>query len=99
MHTMSNKTTAKNLEARFEAGDDILDYFDLTKASRPLLKKERINLDIPHWMILRIDQVASRKGMASITVLSREAQKAAGELGSIDETRDFLEQLRAWKTA
>src|ERR1035437_5815915 len=35
----------------------------------------------------------------SITVLSREAQKAAGELGSIDETRDFLEQLRAWKTA
>jgi predicted DNA binding CopG/RHH family protein len=64
MHTKSNKTTAKNLEARFEAGDDILDYFDLTKASRPLLKKERINLDIPHWMILRIDQVASRKGMA-----------------------------------
>jgi predicted DNA binding CopG/RHH family protein len=64
MASMSNKTTAKNLEARFEAGDDILDYFDLTKASRPLLKKERINLDIPHWMILRIDQVASRKGMA-----------------------------------
>jgi predicted DNA binding CopG/RHH family protein len=61
---MSNKTTARNLEARFEAGEDMLADFELTKAARPLLKKERINLDIPHWMILRIDQVASRKGMA-----------------------------------
>ena len=61
---MSDKTTARNLESRFESGEDVLDYFDLSKASRPLLKKERINLDIPHWMILRIDQVANRKGMA-----------------------------------
>lgn len=35
----------------------------LAKASRPLLEKERINLDIPHWMILKIDRVARRKGM------------------------------------
>ena len=61
---MSDKTTAENLEARFDAGEDVLDYFDLSKASRPMLKKERINLDIPHWMILRIDQVATRKGLA-----------------------------------
>lgn len=61
---MSDKTTARNLESRFESGEDVLDYFDLSKASRPLFEKERINLDIPHWMILRIDQVANRKGMA-----------------------------------
>ena len=61
---MSDKTTTQTLESRFAAGEEVLDYFDLSKASRPLLKKERINLDIPHWMILRIDQVASRKGMA-----------------------------------
>jgi hypothetical protein len=30
----------------------------------PLLEKERINLDIPHWMILKIDRVARRKGMS-----------------------------------
>ena len=34
---------------------------------------------------------------SSITMLSCETQKAAGELGIIDETRDFTEQLRAWK--
>jgi predicted DNA binding CopG/RHH family protein len=61
---MSSKTTTQNLEARFEASEDVMDYFDLSKASRPLLKKERVNLDIPHWMILRIDRIAERKGIA-----------------------------------
>jgi predicted DNA binding CopG/RHH family protein len=60
----SNRTTAENLEARFDSGEDVMDYFDLSKASRPLLKKERVNLDIPHWMVVRIDRIASRKGMA-----------------------------------
>ena len=62
-HIMSNKTTAENLERKFDQGEDVMDYFDLAKASRPLLEKERINLDIPHWMILKIDRVARRKGM------------------------------------
>ena len=64
MRIMSSKTTTQNLEARFGAGEDVMDYFDLSKASRPLLKKERVNLDIPHWMILRIDRIAGRKGIA-----------------------------------
>jgi predicted DNA binding CopG/RHH family protein len=63
VYIMSNKTTAENLERRFAKGEDVTDYFDLAKASRPLLQKERINLDIPHWMILKIDRVARRKGM------------------------------------
>ena len=63
MHIMSNSTTAKNLETRFDAGEDVLDYFDLAKASRPLLQKERVNLDMPHWMIVRIDRIARRKGI------------------------------------
>jgi hypothetical protein len=55
--------TARNLEVRFDAGDDVLDYVDLDKASRPLLQKERVNPDIPHWMVLRIDRIARRKGI------------------------------------
>jgi len=62
-HIMKSKTTAGNLERKFDEGEDVMDYFDLAKASRPLLDKERINLDIPHWMILKIDRVARRKGM------------------------------------
>ena len=60
---MSDKTNAKNLQTRFDAGEDVLDYFDLGKAARPLLQKERINLDVPHWMVLRIDRIAMRKGI------------------------------------
>lgn len=29
---MKKKTTAENLEARFDAGEDVLDYFDLKNA-------------------------------------------------------------------
>ena len=65
---MSDKTTARNLEARFDAGEDVLDYFDLDKATQPLLEKERVNLDIPHGMVLRIDRTAKRKG------ITRQAQ-------------------------
>jgi hypothetical protein len=32
MKTTLGETTAENLEARFEAGEDVLDYFDLDRA-------------------------------------------------------------------
>ena len=60
---MSDRTNAQNLEARFDSGEDVMDYFDLSKASRPLLEKERVNLDIPHWMVVQIDRIARRKGI------------------------------------
>ena len=60
----SNKTTAKNLETRFDAGEDVSDYFDTEKAFRLNHRKERVNVDMPHWMILKIDRIAGRKGLA-----------------------------------
>jgi hypothetical protein len=63
-HSISiTKTNSTNLKRKFDQSEDVMDYFDLAKASRPLLQKERINLDIPHWMILKIDRVARRKGL------------------------------------
>ena len=58
------KTTAENLEARFDAGEDVLDYFDVSRMTRPGLKKNRVNVDMPQWMIGRLDQIASRHGIA-----------------------------------
>ena len=60
----SNKTTRKNLEARFDAGADVTDYFAVEKAFRRNHCKERVNVDMPHWMILKIDRIAGRKGLA-----------------------------------
>jgi predicted DNA binding CopG/RHH family protein len=58
------KTNNKNLEARFDAGEDVLDYFDTSKAVRRNHEKARINLDLPQWMIFSIDRVAGRNGLA-----------------------------------
>lgn len=38
--------------------DSVLDYFDTKNAIR------RINLDIPEWAILALDQEAERRGVA-----------------------------------
>jgi len=58
------KTTAENLEARFDAGEEVLEYFDTAKAARINHAKTRVNLDLPQWMISSIDRVAGRNGLA-----------------------------------
>ena len=37
-----NKTTARNLEERFDAGRDVSDYFDFGKARRPALQEKQV---------------------------------------------------------
>ena len=64
MSKLKTKTTAKNLEAKFDAGEDVSDYFDPARATRPGHKKSRVNVDIPDWMIRRLDLVAGRNGIA-----------------------------------
>lgn len=58
-----NKTTAGILESKFDAGDDVLDYFDPASAVRVNRVKERVNLDLPKWILDRLDREASRKGV------------------------------------
>ena len=50
------KTSAKNLESRFDSGKSVLDYFDTDI--------QRINLDLPKWAIQAIDREATRRGIA-----------------------------------
>jgi len=59
-----SKTTAKNLEQKFDAGEDVSDYFDWSKATRPGLKKDRINLDLPQWIVEKLDRHARKAGVA-----------------------------------
>jgi hypothetical protein len=46
---MANKQTVKAFDARFDAGESILDDLDLTSATRPALTPQRINVDFPTW--------------------------------------------------
>lgn len=54
---------AKDLEKKFEAGDDITKYLDMTRAQRPGQEQKRVNVDFPAWMIQSLDKEARRLGV------------------------------------
>ena len=64
-------TTAENLEQRFDNGEDVLDYFDLSRARRPNREKQphRLNLDVPNWMVQSLDREAGRIGVTRQSLL------------------------------
>ena len=53
-------TTAENLEERFDAGEEVLDYFDLSRATRPNRAPRRVSLDMDPAMVAAIDAEAAR---------------------------------------
>ena len=54
---------AKELDKKFDAGEDITRYLDLAKARRPGHEQRRVNVDFPIWMIESLDREASRLGV------------------------------------
>ncbi len=53
-------TTAENLVERFDKGEDVTDYFDVEKATRPNRDTRKVNVDMPEWMIEALDEEAGR---------------------------------------
>jgi len=54
---------AKNLDKKFDAGEDITRYLDLSKARRPGQEQKRVNVDFPVWMVHSLDKEARRLGI------------------------------------
>jgi hypothetical protein len=54
---------AKELDAKFDAGEDISKHLDLSKARRPQQEQKRVNVDFPVWMIHSLDKEAKRLGV------------------------------------
>jgi hypothetical protein len=55
--------TSDELLARFDAGEDVLDLFDLQTAERPNRDLRRVNVDFPAWMVDALDKEAGRLGI------------------------------------
>jgi hypothetical protein len=72
---------AKDLDRRFDAGEDVTKYLDLSKARRPAHEQKRVNVDFPIWMVESLDREAKRLGVprqALIKVLvARHFEKTA----------------------
>ena len=54
---------ARNFDKKFDKGEDITKYLDLSRATRPGQEQKRVNVDFPVWMIHRLDREARRLGV------------------------------------
>jgi hypothetical protein len=73
---------ARELDKRFDAGEDITDELDLTKVRRPNREQRRVNVDFPVWMIESLDREARRLGVTrqsiiKVWIADRLEQKAS----------------------
>ena len=72
---------ASEFDKKFDEGEDITKYLDVTKAKRPGQEQKRVNVDFPTWMIRLLDKEAKRLGVprqAIIKVWIGERLEKAG---------------------
>lgn len=60
---------AKEIETKFDEGEDISKYLDLSKARRPEQEQKRVNVDFPLWMIDLLDKEARRLGVPRQSII------------------------------
>lgn len=84
MKKKKNTISAKELDRRFDAGEDVSEYFDWENARRPGLEQRRVNVDLPLWMIGLLDREAKRIGVTRQSIVKvwlaerLQAERVAG---------------------
>ena len=61
--------TAQELDEKFDNGEDVSAYFDLSKARRPNLEARRVNVDFPAWVVEGLDREARQLGVTRQSVI------------------------------
>jgi hypothetical protein len=54
---------AEDLDRKFDDGEDVLEYFDLSTLRRPGLEPQAIEIMFPQWMVAALDKEAQRLGV------------------------------------
>ena len=62
---------AKIFDKKFDKGEDISKYLDLSKANRPGLRNEKINISFPSWMMKSVDKEAKKLGVTREFVIKQ----------------------------
>ena len=60
---------ARELDRKFDAGEDITESLDLKHARRPVQEQKRVNVDFPVWMIHSLDKEAKRLGVTRQSII------------------------------
>ena len=61
---------AEEFDVKFEYGEDITQFLDLSQARRPGYEQKRINIDLPIWMIAALEHEANRLVLLLILLLN-----------------------------
>ena len=54
---------ASEFDKKFDDGEEVLQYCDLSTIRRPSLERKRVNISFPVWMIQSLDREARRLGV------------------------------------
>lgn len=60
---------ARDLDTKFEAGEDVTEHLDVDSATRLNLEPRRVNVDFPAWMVEALDDEAHRLGVTRQSVI------------------------------
>jgi hypothetical protein len=60
---------AKELDRKFDAGEDVTRHLDLGRARRVNQEPRRVNVDFPEWMIHALDKEAGRLGVTRQSIV------------------------------
>ncbi|AFZ43849.1 hypothetical protein PCC7418_1670 [Halothece sp. PCC 7418] len=53
----------EELDKKFDSGEDVMEFFDLSTLKHPGLEVKRVNVDFPQWMVDELDKEAQRLGI------------------------------------
>jgi macrodomain Ter protein organizer (MatP/YcbG family) len=60
---------AKEFDRKFDEGEDVTGYLDLSKIRKPVQEQKRVNVDFPVWMIQLLDKEAKRLGVPRQSII------------------------------
>jgi hypothetical protein len=63
------RVKAKELDKRFDAGEDVGRYLARSRAKRTNQTIRRVNVDFPEWMIASLDKEAGRLGVTRQSII------------------------------
>ena len=63
------KIKAKQFDAAFDRGEDVMEFLDLSTIRQPKQQLKRVNVDFPLWMIERLDRKAKQLGITRQSII------------------------------
>jgi hypothetical protein len=60
---------AEEFDKKFDDGEEITQYLDVSKVQRPEREQKRVNVDFPLWMIHQLDKEAKHLGVPRQSII------------------------------